>query len=79
MREEITFCKNSANRSILSALLVAIVCFGSGRWVRDFVEIQKLATVQLNLWKGYKYYFQRLFLSSIIVCPVLFLGNFGMQ
>ena len=40
MREENTFYKNSANRSIMSALLVAIVCFGRGRWVRGFVEIK---------------------------------------
>ena len=38
--EENTFCKNSANRSIMSALLVAFVCFGRGRWVRGFVEIK---------------------------------------
>ena len=31
VREENIFCKNSANRSIMSALLVAIVCFGRGR------------------------------------------------
>ena len=40
MREENTFCKNSANRSIMSALLVDIVCFGRGRWVKGFVEIK---------------------------------------
>ena len=40
--EENTFCKNSANWSITSALLVAIVCFGRGRWVRVFVEIKIL-------------------------------------
>ena len=34
------FCKNSANGSIMSALLVAIVCFGRGRWVWGFVEIK---------------------------------------
>ena len=39
MLEENTFCKNSVNWSITSALLVAIVCFGRGRWVRGFVEI----------------------------------------
>ena len=40
-----TFCKNSANWSITSALLVAIVCFvwgGGGRWVRSFVDIKIL-------------------------------------
>ena len=37
--EENTFCKNSANWSITSAILVAIVCFGRGRWVRGFVDI----------------------------------------
>ena len=42
VREENIFCKNSANRSIMSALLVAIVCFGRGRWVRGFVEIKIL-------------------------------------
>ena len=31
VREENIFCKNSANGSIMSALLVAIVCFGSVR------------------------------------------------
>ena len=36
------FCKNNANRSIMSAPLVAIVCFGKGRWVRGFVEIKIL-------------------------------------
>ena len=36
------FCKNSANRSIMRALLVDIVCFGRGRWVRGFVEIKIL-------------------------------------
>ena len=41
MRENV-FRKNSANRSITSALLVAIVCFGRGRWVRGFVEIKIL-------------------------------------
>ena len=40
VQEENIFCKNSANRSIMSALLVAIVCFGRGRWVRGFVEIK---------------------------------------
>ena len=41
LRENI-FCKNSVNRSIMGALLVAIVCFGRGRWVRGFVEIKIL-------------------------------------
>ena len=36
------FCKNSTNRGILSALLMAIVCFESGRWVRGFVETKIL-------------------------------------
>ena len=40
--EENTCCKNSANWSVTSALLVAIVCFGRGRWVRGFVEIKIL-------------------------------------
>ena len=40
VQEENIFCKNSANRIIMSALLVAIVCFGRGRWVRGFVEIK---------------------------------------
>ena len=43
--EENTFCKNSANWSIMSALLVAIVCFRRGRWVRGFVDIK----IQSNL------------------------------
>ena len=38
----IFFCKNSANTSIMSAFLVAIVSFGRGRWVRGFVEIKIL-------------------------------------
>ena len=42
VREENIFCKNNANRIIMSALLVAIVCFGWGRWVRGFVEIKIL-------------------------------------
>ena len=46
VREENIFCKNSANiyiyRSIMSALSVAIVCFGRGRWVRGFDEIKVL-------------------------------------
>ena len=42
--------KNSANRSITSALLVAIVCFGRGRWVRGFVEI-KIFDQNLTLLK----------------------------
>ena len=42
MLEENIFCKDSANRSIMSALLVAIVCFGRGMWVRGFVEIKIL-------------------------------------
>ena len=42
VREENNFCKNNANRSIMSVLLVAIVCFGRGRWVRGFVEIKIL-------------------------------------
>ena len=42
MREENIFCKNNANRSIMSALLVAIFCFGRGRWERGFVEIKIL-------------------------------------
>ena len=42
--------KNSANRSITSALLVAIVCFGRGRWARGFVEI-KIFDQNLTLLK----------------------------
>ena len=42
VREENIFCKYSANRSIMSALLVAIVCFGRGRLLRCFVEIKIL-------------------------------------
>ena len=33
--EENIFYKNRANRSIMSALLVAIVCFGRGTWVNQ--------------------------------------------
>ena len=47
---ENTFCKTSANRSIMSALLVAIVCFGRGRRVRGFVEI-KIFDQNLTLLK----------------------------
>ena len=50
VQEETIFCKNSANRSIMSALLVAIVCFGKGRWVRGFVEI-KIFDQNLTLLK----------------------------
>ena len=50
VREENMFCKNSANRSIMSALLVVIVCFGRGRWVRGFVEI-KILDQNLTLLK----------------------------
>ena len=50
MLEENTFCKNSANWSIMSALLVAIVCFGRGRWVRGFVDI-KILDQNLTLLK----------------------------
>ena len=43
VRRRIYFFLNSAKRSIMSALLVAIVCFGRGRWVmRVFVEIKIL-------------------------------------
>ena len=42
MREENNFCKNNANRSIMSVLLVAIFCFGRGRRVKGFVEINIL-------------------------------------
>ena len=34
----------------MSALLVAIVCFERGRWVRDFVEI-KILNQNLTLLK----------------------------
>ena len=44
------FFKNSANRSIMSALLVAIVCFGRCGWVRGFVEI-KILDQNLTLLK----------------------------
>ena len=37
--ENIFFEKNSANTSNMSALLVAIVCFGRGRWVKGFQNI----------------------------------------
>ena len=51
---ENTFCKNSANWSITSALLVAIICFGGGggggRWVRGFVDI-KILDQNLTLLK----------------------------
>ena len=50
MHEENIFCKNSANKSIVSTLLVAIVCFGRGRWVRGFVEI-KIFDQNLTLLK----------------------------
>ena len=50
VREENIFCKNNANRSIMSALLVAIVYFGRGRWVRGFVEI-KILDQNLTLFK----------------------------
>ena len=50
VREDNIFCKNSAKRSIMSALLVAIVCFGIGRWVRGFVEI-KIFDQNLTLLK----------------------------
>ena len=50
MLEENTFCKNSANLSITSVLLVAIVCFERGRWVRGFVEI-KILDQNLTLLK----------------------------
>ena len=48
--KESIFCKNSANRSIVSALLVAIVCFERGRLVRFFVEI-KILDQNLTLLK----------------------------
>ena len=50
MLEENTFCKNSANWSITNAILVAIVCFERGRWVRGFVEI-KILDQNLTLLK----------------------------
>ena len=48
--EENTFCKNSANWSITSTFLVAIVCFGRGRWVRGLVDI-KILEQNLTLFK----------------------------
>ena len=42
VQEENTFCKKSANRSIMRALLVAIVFLGRGRWARGCVEIKIL-------------------------------------
>ena len=50
MWEKNIFCKNSENGSIMSALLVAIVCFGRGRCVRGFVEI-KIFDQNLTLLK----------------------------
>ena len=53
MREDNIFCKNSAKRSIMSALLKPIVCFlgfflffggggGGGGWLRGFVKSKYL-------------------------------------
>ena len=42
VQEENNFCKNNANRSIISVLLVAIFCFGRGRRVKGFVKIKIL-------------------------------------
>ena len=42
VREENYLCKNNANRSIMSVLLVAIFCFERGRMVKGFVEIKIL-------------------------------------
>ena len=50
MREENSFCKNNANRGIMSVLLVAIFCFGRGRRVKGFVEI-KILDQNLTLLK----------------------------
>ena len=46
----IFFCKNSANRSNMSAPLVAIVCFGRGMWLRFFFDI-KILEQNLTLLK----------------------------
>ena len=50
VREENNFCKNNANSSIMSVLLVAIFFFGRGRRVKGFVEI-KILDQSLTLLK----------------------------
>ena len=50
MREENNFCKNNANSSIMSVLLVATFCFGRGGRVKGFVEI-KILDQNLTLLK----------------------------
>ena len=72
MQEETIFCKkNSANRSITSALLVAIVCFGRGRWVRGFVEI-KIFDHNLTLLKM----ILKIFFSEILLYLSQYLFGF---
>ena len=44
--EENAFCKNSANWSITGALLVAIVCFGRGRWETKILD-QNLTLLEM--------------------------------
>ena len=46
MLEENAFCKNSANWSITGALLVAIVCFGRGRWETKILD-QNLTLLEM--------------------------------
>ena len=50
VQEENNVCKNNANRSIMSVLLVAIFCFGRGRKVKGIVEI-KILDQNLTLLK----------------------------
>ena len=50
MRKKNIFCKNIANRRIISAPFVAIVCFGRDMWVRGFVKI-KILDQNLTLLK----------------------------
>ena len=52
VREENNFCKNNANRSIVSLLFAAVFCLGGGggRRVKGFVEI-KILDQNLTLLK----------------------------
>ena len=50
VRAENNFCKNNANTTIMSILLVAIFCFGRSRRVKGFVEI-KILDQNLTLLK----------------------------